>query len=379
MALSTLARFFCKPTPHLRKLSLATSSKSSSGVPPNFLGGCAPSLRRLDLSLASSSIWESLPFGSTSLTNLKLRPTQLHQRPALDDFLDALARMPTLRVLDLGGAIPRPVDSGVSSLRLSRCERVVLPALRGTNLFYMDQGPEIVSINLSITNSRIQDTRALDGLLRAIEDSCDTIDSGELYYFDIYEHSLNGPQFTFCFASDAGLILEFCDRAISIRDFVDTFHTRFDLSTLKSLQIQDTTSMEKSTWLTTLSQLPNVRTIEFRLCSIEGFVEALNVRREEGSGQMHFSALSCISLEAVHFNPDEPEEEEDSTAQRTINGLIEALGWRVEQRPDFLLHIKRCAAFFEEDCARIKAGVPSLKVFWDGFTDAETWEDLHAL
>ncbi|TEB31513.1 hypothetical protein FA13DRAFT_1709491 [Coprinellus micaceus] len=326
MALSTLARFFCKPTPHLRKLSLATSSKSSSGVPPNFLGGCAPSLRRLDLSLASSSIWESLPFGSTSLTNLKLRPTQLHQRPALDDFLDALARMPTLRVLGLGGAIPRPVDSGVSSLRLS---------------------PASVS--------------------------------GELYYFDIYEHSLNGPQFTFCFASDAGLILEFCDPAISIRDFVDTFHTRFDLSTLKSLQIQDTTSMEKSTWLTTLSQLPNVRTIEFRLCSIEGFVEALNVRREEGSGQMHFSALSCISLEAVHFNPDEPEEEEDSTAQRTINGLIEALGWRVEQRPDFLLHIKRCAAFFEEDCARIKAGVPSLKVFWDGFTDAETWEDLHAL
>ena len=372
--------YFTSPAPKLERLSLETTEH---GVVAEFTGnlfdGYAPVLQTLELDRAPNNLWNALPFASASLTLLRLYPLEEGLRPAAEVFFSALSRMPHLESLDLVNLLPHAIPSipGPAPV-LPSLKTVILHDIFSViaQFFEFVKVPTATAIQLSVRQGPMDVDRILD----ALETSCVTMRRGNLVDFQIHEHSLNGPRFRLAFGNGSKLELEFFDTWISLQFFVDAVHTRFDLSTVTTLRIWDTSSLDEMVWTDIISRLPKVATIIFQLSPIEGFVGALTIRPTDDGSIHHFPALSKIEFDRVHFNPDELDDPESrSAAEATISKLIDGLVWREEYCPIRELDIIECAEFFESDCEWIRASVPSLKVNWDRSTRADSWEDLHTI
>ncbi|KAJ3512158.1 hypothetical protein NMY22_g15416 [Coprinellus aureogranulatus] len=394
MTFASILALFHNPAPCLETFALSDLSDLPQELPKSFLGGYAPRLRNLTLHPSPAHLWKTLPLGSTSLTKLMVRLVDDETRPAFDDFAAGLSHMPSLVTLIIFSHLPLgPISFSQLDQYQGGHTSVVLPALESLTLYddiYSAHGffsrvkmPRLTSIEM-LLRCDTGDADALSPFLAAVEASSGGMARGNVGAFQILEHSPSGPRFTFEFANDSRLEMSLIGPAIHLQQSISACHARFDLSTITVLDITDTTSMDSASWTDVLSRLPKLSHIDFVLSSIDGFVESLKIMPQEeqaGEGTFHhFPALYAISLNRVHFNPEEPEEPEDSTAEATINSLIEGLHWREgKMRPVRELEIEECAEFFETDYLRIKERLPNLMVNWDGFTGATTWEELRAL
>ncbi|KAJ3495090.1 hypothetical protein NMY22_g19982 [Coprinellus aureogranulatus] len=388
--LSSVLSHFSIPAPCLETFSLTGCSDLAKDFPETFFGGHAPQLRELALNPCPAHLWKTLPLGSTSLTKLTLRSSDGHPRPTFGDFAAALSRVPRLITLVLSNCLPLGAieNHGSPQDRQAHTE-IALPALESLRLydgirsahkfFTFTKLPRLTSGEVTLKDDTIADGEAPSLFLAALGASCTNMARGSMVAFSINEHIYPGPQFHLSFPSKTSLELTFYDRWLSLEKFIAACHSRFDLSNVSSLDLMDTTFMSEAVWTATLSRLPKLNVISLLYTRIDGLIDALLIKPEHEGAFHHFPALSSIELAKIHFNPDEPEDPEESVSSDTIDRLIEGLRWREESRPVSRLEIWKCAEFREEDYLKIKEAVQSLEVVWDRSRVVRSWDEMRAL
>ncbi|KAJ7155425.1 hypothetical protein C8R43DRAFT_430595 [Mycena crocata] len=113
--------------PYLHSLCLESPryAQEHFTLPPTFLNGEAPRLRRLELTRFFMP-WDS-PL-MNNLTHLKIQNPGPTARPSMTELVEALGRMPLLETLELDDALPRIADD-VSTLSVPSA-RTPLPHLK---------------------------------------------------------------------------------------------------------------------------------------------------------------------------------------------------------------------------------------------------------
>ncbi|KAJ3548748.1 hypothetical protein NMY22_g1147 [Coprinellus aureogranulatus] len=365
---SSVLSHLSNPAPCLESFALTHRSDLAKDFPETFFGGHAPQLRELALNPCPAHLWKTLPLGSTSLTKLTLRSSDGHPRPTFGDFAAALSHMPRLITLVLSNCLPLGAIENYGSPQDRQAHtEIALPALESLRLydgirsahkfFTFTKLPRLTSGEVTLKDDTIADEEAPSLFLAALGASCTNMARGSMVAFSINQHIYPGPQFHLSFPSKTSLELTFYDRWLSLEKFIAACHSRFDLSNVSSLNLMDTTFMSEAVWTATLSRLPKLNVISLL-------------------GVPPFPALSSIELAKIHFNPDEPEDPEESVSSDTIDRLIEGLSWREESRPVSRLDIWKCAEFRGKDYLKIKEAVQSLEVVWDRSRVVRSWDEM---
>ncbi|KAF8880878.1 hypothetical protein BD779DRAFT_1038982 [Infundibulicybe gibba] len=131
---------FSQSIPLLQRLTISDRGYSTFAFPPEFLGGSAPNLRHMKLTVSSYIPWDSGLF--SILTTLEVHGRSGKEPndagpPSLDLLLSALARMPELEIVILHHCFPPPMltttlHTDVNLPNLKRLE-VVAPLTRCTD------------------------------------------------------------------------------------------------------------------------------------------------------------------------------------------------------------------------------------------------------
>ncbi|KAF8877027.1 hypothetical protein BD779DRAFT_1804100 [Infundibulicybe gibba] len=126
---SKLFEMFGQSAPMLQHLTIFSRYTSQKfAFPPEFLGGYAPNLRHIKLTIDSHVPWDSPFFENLTTLEIEGRGCDDPCLSSLEMLLDALTRMPGLELLTLRKAIPYLAHS------MMRCNPIDLPNLKQLEL-----------------------------------------------------------------------------------------------------------------------------------------------------------------------------------------------------------------------------------------------------
>ncbi|KAF6746150.1 hypothetical protein DFP72DRAFT_1076556 [Ephemerocybe angulata] len=416
----------CEPLPLLETLRIActtgplgdrlgfsdwrpTGLDDREELPLDFLTGGAPKLRCLSLE-GCLFRWSNVP-PSSVLTHLRLNalPAAEYKRPTAEEFFRSLAQMPLLEDVYLESVLPLPYDSStparppveLSNLSYLHLEDSLAPVIV---FFGGVRIPKRPNIELDCWNE--PNAEELGQLLGNMAQSwnegsgprvrCIRMEESSLHLESVREHKeqkddkrsmewgTQGKAYNlYTNETPSGTFSRIWSINISfgggevVGDHINTFtqslSTHFNLTHLKSLQVESDRGCSRFLFQSAFGHLPNLTTITFMGGSPRTHVFGLlpiHATDEQSTPPAHpailFPALDSLVLEAIVFGKG---------THSDVELLIRKLQQRLRVGPLCKLEITECRHIWEKDVARLKSALPGVQVEWDYLESDSESED----
>lgn len=364
-------------------------------LPPKFLKGGAPSLKRLELMTASCLPWADIPLFA-GITDLTLAATgqfnALADRPTPSSFLLSLGTMPHLQTISLIGYLPNFAETSVA---------VACPPFKALKILTLDDFIDIISstlhairlphsavLELVILGEVGLEAISIPHFLRSLkalqcENQTSWVGKAEVLNIqvDIEENGSGyNPIARLFLAEDAGppsgphLNLSFdapdAQRRMSLMlrtlNFMSQCEWNFSTTTsLELLGVSGRIPLQSFLYLFS-TQCPNLRRMTFRNCN-SAFIQFLCIL---GSAQAQvsppFPALTLVECFDITFLPNEQ-------VVDIVFAMFRTRAMRFAT-PDLQLHFERCTPLDWPHLKNYVQEIPA-RVVCDGYS---TYEEYRA-